>query len=196
MKQRHDFYYRKAKDERYAARSVYKLEEAQKKFAFIKKRDRVLDVGCAPGSWSKYLIEKLVPQGRVVGIDILGCAYAHPRFSFVKASIEDIAPETLLNGARFDVVVSDAMPNTTSDKDTNHFQSIGLGEALLRRLPALLKTGGHFYIKLYDGPDFQAYRKAAAAIFERAVIFKPKSSRDESREVYIFGNSFKGSGGE
>ena len=129
MKKVQDFYFKKAKDENYKARSVFKLEEAQNKFKFIKSSDRVLDVGCSPGSFSQYMLNKILKSGCVVGVDILENSFSHQRFTFILGDIKDMDASNFDN-IEFDVVVSDAMPNTTSDKETNHFRSISLCKAV------------------------------------------------------------------
>lgn len=190
MKKVQDYYFKKAKQENYKARSVYKLEEAQKKFNFIKSSDNVLDVGCSPGSFSQYMLDKILKTGSVVGIDIQECTFKHQRFTFIHSPIETL-DFSLLPFNSFDVIVSDAMPNTTSDKTTNHFRSLTLANNIFRRTKELLKEGGHFFIKVYDGADLPAFKNELTANFTKVSFFKPHSSREESRELFLFGFSKK-----
>ncbi|WP_297207464.1 RlmE family RNA methyltransferase [uncultured Brachyspira sp.] len=190
MKKVQDFYFKKAKDENYKARSVFKLEEAQNKFKFIKSSDRVLDVGCSPGSFSQYMLNKILKSGCVVGVDILENSFSHQRFTFILGDIKDMDASSFDN-TEFDVVVSDAMPNTTSDKETNHFRSISLCKAIFNLSKDVLKNGGNFFIKVFDGKDLQMFKKELSEYFESVNVFKPKSSRDESREVFLFCKNFK-----
>lgn len=190
MKKVQDFYFKKAKEENYKARSVFKLEEAQNKFKFIKSSDKVLDVGCSPGSFSQYMLNKILKSGSVVGVDILPNSFAHQRFTFILGDIKDMDSSTFDN-AEFDVVVSDAMPNTTSDRETNHFRSISLCRSIFNLAKDVLKNEGHFFIKVFDGKDLQMFKKELSEYFESVNVFKPKSSRDESREVFLFCKSFK-----
>lgn len=185
MKNRHDHYYKKAKEEKYAARSVYKLEEAQKKYNFLKASDNILDIGCSPGSWSQYMLTKIIKSGQIVGVDILPVSFSHPNFKFIQKDVRDLTKEDTEN-IMFDSVVSDAMPNTTSDKETNHLRSISLAEIIFRFAKPHIKKGGSFFIKVYDGRDFPSYRKMLSENFEFVDVFKPKSSRNESRELFIF----------
>ena len=97
MKKVQDFYFKKAKEENYKARSVFKLEEAQNKFKFIKSSDRVLDVGCSPGSFSQYMLNKILKSGSVVGVDILPNSFAHQRFTFILGDIKDMDSSTFDN---------------------------------------------------------------------------------------------------
>lgn len=190
MKKVQDFYFKKAKEENYKARSVFKLEEAQNKFKFIKSSDRVLDVGCSPGSFSQYMLNKILKSGSVLGVDILPNSYAHQRFTFILGDIRDM-DISAFNNTLFDVVVSDAMPNTTSDRETNHFRSIGLCKSIFNLAKYVLKDNGHFFIKVFDGKDLQDFIKELREYFIAVNIFKPKSSRDESREIFLFCKNFK-----
>ncbi|PTY40160.1 SAM-dependent methyltransferase [Brachyspira hampsonii] len=190
MKKVQDFYFKKAKEENYKARSVFKLEEAQNKFKFIKASDTVLDVGCSPGSFSQYMLNKILKSGSVVGVDILPNSFAHQRFTFILGDIKEM-DITSFNNTLFDVVVSDAMPNTTSDRETNHFRSISLCRSIFNLAKDVLKENGHFFIKVFDGKDLQMFKKELSEYFDSVNVFKPKSSRDESREIFLFCKNFK-----
>ena len=190
MKEVKDFYYKKAKKENYKARSVFKLEEAQNKFKFLKPSDTILDIGCSPGSFSQYMLNKIIKSGLVVGVDILPNNLHHQKFKFILGDIKEMNLETFDN-IMFDVVVSDAMPNTTSDKETNHFRSMSLVRSIFNLTKDVLKENGHFFFKVFDGKDLQDFRKELNDYFSSVNIFKPKTSRDESREVFIFAKEFK-----
>lgn len=190
MKKVQDFYFKKAKEENYKARSVFKLEEAQNKFKFIKSSDNVLDVGCSPGSFSQYMLNKIIKTGSVVGVDILPNSFSHHRFKFILGDIKEMDASTFDN-IEFDVVVSDAMPNTTSDRETNHLRSIGLCEKIFYLAKDVLKDNGNFFIKVFDGKDLPNFKKELNDYFDSVTVFKPKSSRDESREVFLFAKGFK-----
>ncbi len=190
MKKVQDFYFKKAKEENYKARSVFKLEEAQNKFKFIKSSDNVLDVGCSPGSFSQYMLNKIIKTGSVVGVDILPNSFSHQRFKFILGDIKEMDAFTFDN-IEFDVVVSDAMPNTTSDRETNHLRSIGLCEKIFYLAKDVLKYNGNFFIKVFDGKDLPNFKKELNDYFDSVTVFKPKSSRDESREVFLFAKGFK-----
>ncbi|MBW5396550.1 RlmE family RNA methyltransferase [Brachyspira pilosicoli] len=190
MKKVQDFYFKKAKEENYKARSVFKLEEAQNKFKFIKSSDNVLDVGCSPGSFSQYMLNKIIKTGSVVGVDILPNNLSHQRFKFILGDIKEMDSSTFDN-IEFDVVVSDAMPNTTSDRETNHLRSIGLCEKIFYLAKDVLKDNGNFFIKVFDGKDLPNFKKELNDYFNSVTVFKPKSSRDESREVFLFAKGFK-----
>ena len=190
MKKVKDFYYKKAKEENYKARSVFKLEEAQNKYKFIKSSDRVLDIGCSPGSFSQYMLNKILKSGSVVGVDILPNSFSRPKFTFILGDIKEMNLTTFDN-IKFDVVVSDAMPNTTSDKETNHFRSMALAKSIFNLTKEVLKSEGNFFIKVFDGKDLPDFKKELKENFESVDIFKPKSSREESREIFLFSKHFK-----
>ena len=192
MNNRHDFYYKKAKEENYKARSVYKLEEAQKKFNFIKSNDFVLDVGCSPGSFSQYMLNKVLKTGSVIGVDIIPTTFKHERFQFIEGNIRDINLDEFVSVNKlFNIVISDAMPNTTSDKETNHLRSISLCDIIFKSTINVLKTGGHLFIKTFDGRDLNDFKSDLSDHFTKVSTFKPKSSRNESREIFLLASSKK-----
>lgn len=190
MKKVKDFYFKKAKEENYKARSVFKLEEAQNKFKIIKSSDRVLDIGCSPCSFSQFILNKIIKSGSVIGVDIIPNSFSHPKFTFILGDIKEMNLKTF-NNIKFDVVISDAMPNTTSDKETNHFRSISLAKSIFTLTKEVLKNEGNFFIKVFDGKDLPDFKNELKEYFELVEIFKPKSSRDESREIFLFSKHFK-----
>lgn len=189
MKKVKDFYYKKAKEENYNARSVFKLEEAQNKFKFIKSSDRVLDIGCSPCSFSQYMLNKIIKSGSVIGVDIIPNSFSHPKFTFILGDIKEMNLKTF-NDIKFDVVISDAMPNTTSDKETNHFRSISLSKSIFNLAKEVLKNEGIFFIKVFDGKDLPDFKNELKEYFKSVEVFKPKSSRNESREIFLFSKYF------
>ena len=110
---KNEFYTRKAHEDKYPARSVYKLQEIDKKFNLIKKGDRVLDLGCAPGSWLMYLSKKVSDKGRVIGIDVLDIKIKIPQnVIFLKKDVMSFVP-TEVEREKYEVVVSDLAPSTS-----------------------------------------------------------------------------------
>jgi 23S rRNA (uridine2552-2'-O)-methyltransferase len=196
--QKPDHYARRAKDDGYLARSVYKLQEIDRSERLFKPGMKVLDLGAAPGSWMQYAGERVGPAGLVAGVDLspLGRSLkANERFiqaDAFKLEAKDAAPE----GGRFDLVLSDMMANTSGNQDTDHFRSIALAERALVLAEALLRPGGNFLVKVFQGPDFEAYRKRLRLRFRTVKVKKPKSSRPTSREVYLLGlEKIRGQGG-
>ena len=184
-----DHYSRKAQKEKYPARSVYKLQEIQKKYRVIRKGDRVLDLGCSPGSWLAYAAELTGESGTVVGIDLKPVSIQLP--PHVKVYTGDVlAPgEALIEKLRqrFHAVICDMAPNTTGNKDVDAARSFHLCEAALNLSQEILIPNGSFVCKLFQGELFQEFSDRVKALFKRQHIFKPQSSRKASKEIYIIG---------
>jgi len=184
-----DHYTRQAKKEHYPARSVYKLAEIQKKHRIIAKGDRVLDLGAAPGSWTKYAAEQTGTGGSVVGIDISPVDIALPAHATLMT--QDVfalmaSPDQVI-GSDFQVVLSDMAPATTGDRFGDAARSHALCEAALAVADAVLQSGGRFVCKIFQGEDFKSFSDQVKARFDRMHIFKPQSSRKASREIFIIG---------
>jgi 23S rRNA (uridine2552-2'-O)-methyltransferase len=184
-----DHYTRQAQKERYPARSVYKLAEIQKKHHIIAKGDRILDLGAAPGSWTKYAAEQTGAGGSVMGIDLNPVDIALP--AHAKVMTGDIlaldAPMDEVFGSGYQVVLSDMAPATTGDRFGDAARSHALCEAALAVADAVLRPGGRFVCKIFQGEDFKAFTDQVKTRFERMHIFKPQSSRKASREIFIIG---------
>jgi 23S rRNA (uridine2552-2'-O)-methyltransferase len=184
-----DHYTRRAKKELYPARSVYKLQEIQKKFNLIQKGYKVLDLGCAPGAWLLYAGEVTGPKGTVAGIDLKPVTVKLP--VHVKAYLGDaLAPEDPVFGeigAGFQVVLSDMAPATTGMKDVDALRSYRLCQAALDIAATRLMPGGAFVCKIFQGEDFKTFTEAVRSAFGQQKIFKPQSSRKASKEIYIIG---------
>ncbi len=193
MRKVQDYYFKKAKKENYPARSVYKLEEAQKKYRFIKSGDTVLDFGCYPGSWSIYAARIVGPQGLVVGVDLQDAK----KISVAKAAeimwfCDDIMSDDIvgkMQGIReiFSVVLSDMAPRTSGNKWVDQQQSLTLARRVLELAANLLKKDGNFYVKVFEGEDFKEFVDSVRKSFKTVKIVKPKSSRNESPEVFVLG---------
>ncbi|CAN2047715.1 Ribosomal RNA large subunit methyltransferase E [Candidatus Magnetomoraceae bacterium gMMP-1] len=183
-----DHYTKQAQKDGFPARSVYKLKEIQKKFKLIKKGNRVLDLGCAPGSWLLYILELVKKSGYVVGIDLKHAKLpSHPHVKTITGDIldsEKIFAE--LNG-KFDVILSDMAPVTTGRKDVDAFRSLELCNAAFLLAEKLLRPGGSFVCKIFQGEGFKDFSNKVKKCYKQHRIFKPKSSRKASREIYIIG---------
>jgi 23S rRNA (uridine2552-2'-O)-methyltransferase len=184
-----DHYTRQAKKERYPARSVYKLKEIQKKYQLIRKGDRVLDLGCAPGSWLLYAAEIVGDSGAVVGVDLQPVTQKMPRQVTVFTG-DIFNPDEALRQCfeqRFQVVISDMAPNTTGNKDVDAARSFNLCEAALGLSETYLHSGGSFVCKIFQGEAFQSFSAMVKSRFNQQRIFKPQSSRKASKEIYLIG---------
>ena len=186
-----DHYSQQAKKERFPARSVYKLQEIQKKQRLIKKGDKVLDLGCAPGSWLLYAAKLTGPKGRVIGVDIKPLAVQLPsHIKIITADVFTLDNESL--GNDYNVVLSDMAPATTGHKAVDAARSYNLCETALNIAQGILLPGGSFVCKIFQGADFNLYLDTVRAGFKGLKIFKPQSSRKTSKEIYVIGLGFKG----
>jgi len=182
----------KAKKEGYPARSVYKLMEIQEKYRLVKKGDKVLDLGASPGSWSKYLSKLVGSEGKVVGVDIQEIKICLPNFYFLKKDVFQLSEKDFekMEIAEFDVIVSDMAPKTTGDKFVDHVRSVELVRRAFDICFQLLKPGGHFVAKVFEGAKLQDLKKQIEKNFKSVKLFKPKASRKESKEIFIIAQNF------
>ena len=184
-----DHYTRRAKEEGFPARSVFKLREAQEKYRLIRPGDRVLDLGCAPGAWSKYALKIVGPKGLVVGVDREEVKLSAPNFVFVRVDVFELDPEVLrrLVPEGFQVVLSDLAPKTTGDRSGDHFRSLHLARRALELARELLSPGGNFMVKIFEGEKSPEFLREVQTIFRRVKPFRPKSTRSTSREIFVLG---------
>jgi 23S rRNA (uridine2552-2'-O)-methyltransferase len=189
---RHDRFHQKAKREGFAARAVYKLEEIDDKFGLLAPGDRVLDLGCAPGSWLQYARRK-VGEGALVGIDRFAIRESIPGARLIVGDVmtTDVAE---LRGElpAFDVVLSDMAPDTSGIRHLDQARSEALFERALELATLLLAPGGNFVGKLFQGPDFKKLSDEVRARFAVGKTAKPASSRQISIEQYVIGRGFRG----
>ena len=200
MRKVRDHYSKRAREEQYRARSVYKLMEMDRKYRLIHRGMSILDIGCAPGSWSQYVLEKS-GNGRVTGIDLAqSVSLIDSRFSYIQADIlnHDIV-SSFSNGRGdvcesppFDLILSDAAPKTTGDKFGDSQNSLRLVRAVFELSGTMLKIGGAVCAKVFQGEDLKAFVDSIGNGFTRVDLFKPKSSRAESRELYIIARNWGG----
>lgn len=190
----HDKYFKLAKAEGYLARSAYKLLEIDDRYRVLNKGKRVLDVGCAPGSWLQVAAQRVGPRGRVVGIDLQRVDHAMPEnVVTIQGDAQQVPPEELIElagGELFHTVLSDMAPKTTGHVDD--LVSAQLCRSVLELVPMLLRPGGHLAMKILEGQEYPLVVRETQRMFEHAKGFKPKASRDVSREMFIIGKRYKG----
>jgi 23S rRNA (uridine2552-2'-O)-methyltransferase len=190
--QRHDRFHQKAKKEGFLARAVYKLQELDDKFGLFKPGQRVLDLGCAPGSWLQYARGRVGERGVLVGLDRAPLRGDVAGARIVVGDVLTIDPKELLGELpAFDVVLSDMAPDTSGIRNLDQTRSEALFERALEIATGVLAPGGNFVGKLFQGPDFKKLIEAVRARFEVAKSAKPDSSRQISIEQYVIGKGFK-----
>jgi 23S rRNA (uridine2552-2'-O)-methyltransferase len=188
-----DHYTEKARGENWLARSVYKLEEIDKKYKLIKQGSHILDLGCYPGSWSQYCLKRAGQGGRIVGIDLQKPErVSSPNLRFIEGDILAVDAEAISTDVgKVDLVISDLAPQTTGNSFTDVCMSMTLAEKAFEIAIAALKKGGHFICKVFEGEDFKPFKDKVAGHFDQTRILRPSAVRKRSREVYLIGMNFK-----
>jgi 23S rRNA (uridine2552-2'-O)-methyltransferase len=184
-----DHYTRRARSEKWLARSVYKLEEIDKKYRLIRQGHRVLDLGCSPGSWSQYCLKKVGPQGHVAGVDLERPGpLPAPNYQFIEGNILELDPKWLAKeiGPR-DLVISDMAPQTTGIKVADASRSLELANRALAIALIVLKKEGHLLCKVFQGEDQKTFKKEFGRCFDQMRLIRPSAVRKKSKEIYLLG---------
>jgi 23S rRNA (uridine2552-2'-O)-methyltransferase len=185
---RHDRFHQKAKKEGFLARAVFKLEELDQQFKLFKPGQRVLDLGCSPGSWLQYARSRVGDKGTLVGLDRGPLKGDVAGARIVVGDVMTIDVKDLLGELpAFDVVLSDMAPDTSGIRSLDQSRSEALFERALEIALITLAPGGNFAGKLFQGPDFKKLSEAVRAKFEVGKTAKPASSRQISIEQYVVG---------
>jgi 23S rRNA (uridine2552-2'-O)-methyltransferase len=184
-----DPFRRQARAAGYVSRAVYKLKSIDAKHRLVKVGQRVLDLGCSPGSWMQYLGERVGPGGLVVGVDVNPPAVPlAPPLYFVAGDLQSLDLETLKAFSPvYDLVVSDLAPRTSGIREVDEERSLALARAALATAGELLRPGGHFLVKVFEGPGLPGLVAQVREVFEQCHRLKPPGSRQASRELYILG---------
>lgn len=183
-----EHFYKEAKRAGYRARSAFKLNQIQNKFSIIKKGDTVIDLGAAPGGWSQVAKGLVGEQGTIIGIDL---SYIEPiegvtflqRDLTEKTAIEEI--RKIIGNNNVDVVLSDMSPDISGNYSIDHARSIYLCEHSLLLAEQILKPGGNFVCKVFDGEDLNSFVRKVSQNFRMVKQFSPAASRKSSSEIYI-----------
>lgn len=185
-----EFYTRKAREEKYPARSVYKLKEIDEKYRIFKKGDKVLDLGCAPGSWLKYISERVGDNGKAIGVDLDELKILLARnMVFLKKSVFELN-ESDFNNKKFNAVVSDMAPRTSGIKIVDEALSFGLAETAWKTAQKFLAQNGNFVCKIFESEMIKDFFNELEKNFEFVKRFRPKAVLRDSREMYIVGKNF------
>jgi len=186
-----DYYYRLAKEEQYRSRAAYKLLEAVNKYGFIKSGDVVVDLGATPGGWMQASRKIVGETGFVLGVDV---KFIEPfDEANVRSVVGDIteletveAVSELLPRAA-DAVLSDVSPNISGIWELDHARQIDLARKSLQLTVSVLKHGGNFFVKVFQGEMFNDFIFEMKQSFASVKLVKPKASRKKSAEIYVLG---------
>jgi len=188
-----EHFYKEAKQAGYRARSAFKLKQIQKKFSVIKKGDIVIDLGAAPGGWSQVTKELVGNQGTIIGID-LSSIEPLDGVTFLQRDLTEKTTMGEIRGMiganKADVVISDMSPDISGNYSIDHARSIYLCEHSLLLAGQLLKSGGNFVCKVFDGKDLNSFVGKVRQNFRMVKQFSPAASRKSSSEIYIVAKSY------
>lgn len=191
-----DHYFKKAKNENYLARSIYKLEEIDQKYKVLKANNKVCDLGYHPGSWIQYTSKTVGQTGLVVGVDIKPINQELGKYKNVKLYSFDILDSEkaaeLFQFAPFDVVLSDMAPNTMGVKLVDQARSLELVEMVFSLLERLINKNGNLVVKVFESADAQNFMKEQKKLFKEMHFLRPKSTRNSSKEYFVIGKGYIG----
>jgi len=189
-----DEFVKRARAEGWRSRAVYKLSEIQERDPLIRRGDRVLDLGAAPGAWSQYASRIVGPTGRVIAVDLLPIE----PMADVEIIQGDFREEQTLKDVlhcigddRFDLVMSDLAPNISGIKSVDQPRSMYLAELAADLALRVLENRGIFLVKLFHGEGFDGFVRELRRQFETVRVRKPKASRDHSRETYLVARNIR-----
>ncbi len=180
-----DFYFKKAKEKNFAARSIFKLEEIDQRFKILKTGQKVLDLGCAPGSWSQYASMRVGAQGKVVGLDLKKPTFYLPNVQFIEGDV--FLDSIFLDLASFDIVLSDMAPKTTGVRVVDQERSFELSYRAFEIAKLKLKPSGRFIVKLFHSSYFEKFLRELRQTFKKVEVLRPQSTRRTSVEIYLIG---------
>ena len=188
-----DEYVKLARSQGYRSRAVYKLQELDEKYRLLKPGSTIVDLGAAPGGWSQLAAKTLGLSGLIVALDVLPMEpIDHVQFIQGDFTEESILADLMdvLNGRAVDLVISDMAPNLSGMTDIDQPKSIYLVELALELAKNVLKPGGGFVAKCFEGSGIEDIRKDIRGSFRRINNVKPRASRGKSREIYLLGREF------
>jgi len=192
IRQRRDKYVRQSKLEGYRSRAVYKLKELDEKFKIIKNHLSILDIGSAPGSWTQYLSEKS-KGSKIMSIDLKEVEKIKDVYHVVGDFLDNKNQKIITDyfPKKIDLVVSDMAVNTTGNKNLDSIQTGELSLTAMRFAVGMLRPKGIFLSKIFIGSTFNEIVENAKKNFKESKIFKPPSSRKDSKESFIICKSLR-----
>lgn len=195
-----DRFYKRAKQDHFVARSIYKLEEIDRRFGLLRKGARVVDLGCAPGSWLQYIAASVGDRGLVIGYDVeAAMVHPGPRARWHQADVHELTAEQVLSDVRkvepgagnVDALVSDMAPKLSGIRDSDQARSIALAEKALVLAKALVRPGGAFIAKVFQGRDLDDFVKTVRVSFDEVKVLRPEATREGSREAFVVARGFR-----
>jgi 23S rRNA (uridine2552-2'-O)-methyltransferase len=190
-----DYYYKKAKQEKYRSRAAYKLFQAIRKYHFIEYGDVVVDLGAAPGGWMQAARKTVGNKGFVLGVD-LGSIEPFPQ-NYVRTIICDITEQEAVQQIlemlprKADAVISDASPNISGIWEVDHARQIDLAQKALEIALETLRPSGNFFVKVFQGDMLDDFAHKVKQHFETVLVIKPEASKSKSSEMFILGRRLK-----
>jgi len=189
-----EHFYKEAKRVGYRARSAFKLKQINRRFNIFSKTDTVVDLGAAPGGWTQVTKELIGKHGKIIGVDILPIKPIED-VEFIQGDITDKEIQNKiinrLNNSLADVVISDISPDISGNYSIDQSRSLWLCEQAFNVACILLKPGGIFVCKIFEGPDINNFINEVKKYFDLVKKFSPKASRKRSSEIYIIAKSLK-----
>lgn len=189
-----DKYVKLARKDGYRSRASYKLIEIQERYKIIRPGMRIVDLGAAPGGWSQVAIKEMRSNGRVYGLDLLPIKPINGMTRIQGDFTENEVLQRLLDelkGQKIDLVISDMAPNLSGMKEIDQPRMVCLMELALEFAGSMLKQGGSFLVKGFQGEGIDNFRQAMKLMFATVKTCKPKASRARSREFYLLGCGMK-----
>ena len=187
-RQKNDQFVKKAKQLGYINRAAFKLEEIEQKYKIIEHSREILELGSSPGGWTQVILN-YNSKTNITCFDLLDMKMNNKRITFYR---EDFLKYNFINlKTKFDLVLSDVAPNTTGHQSTDHLRISQLIYEVIDRLEIILKKQGSFIFKIWKGEEEKEIIKMLKKIFDKVEYFKPKSSRQESSEIFIISRGFR-----
>jgi len=187
-RQKNDQFVKKAKQLGYINRAAFKLEEIEQKYKIIELSKEILELGSSPGGWTQVILN-YNRKTNITCFDLLDMKMNNQRIAFYREDFLKYNFTNLKN--KFDLVLSDVAPNTTGHQSTDHLRISQLIYEVIDRLEIILKKQGSFIFKIWKGEEEKEITKMLKKIFEKVEYFKPKSSRQESSEIFIISRGFR-----
>ena len=187
-RQKNDQFVKKAKQLGYINRAAFKLEEIEQKYKIIENSREILELGSSPGGWTQVMLN-YNSKTNITCFDLLDMKINNQRIAFYREDFLKFNFTNLKN--KFDLVLSDVAPNTTGHQSTDHLRISQLIYEVIDRLEIILKKQGSFIFKIWKGEEEKEIIKMLKKIFDKVEYFKPKSSRQESSEIFIISRGFR-----